>query len=138
MQEESIEKIENFYDFIKNMPNENPEEFNVINSRFKKTYGKYSNLFQTHLSAARGRYFRGLYGRTNLWKDKILPEYYEMNLERIAEKEGLDFKVSNHFFRSRLSLNGSDEIKLDVWSPKFSTPLSFIFGNMVKAKLKKN
>ena len=134
------EKIEDFYEFIKNLPHEEPENFSLITSGFKqKNCGDYDKVFYTSFVAANRNYFCGLKKRTKIWKEKILPEYNSLSLEQISEENSnLSFKVSNHFFRSRLNIKQKDSFNLDVWSPKFSTLASCIFGNMVKAKFKTN
>ncbi len=130
------EIAENFYNTIKNLPNKHPEELNLISSGFEEILGEYSKLMYTSFITTH-KYSKGIKGRLCLWKDYILPEWYNLSLEKNAEEEKLEVKISNHLFKSRLSINGSNDVKLDVWSPKFSTILSSIFGNRIRAELRK-
>ena len=138
MEPQDIERIESLYQAIAKLPVAHPEEFNLFSSGFKRTDGEYNNIYSTSFFATSEKFSRGYKGRINLWKDYIIPEWAKSSLAEIAEKEGLSFKISDHFFKSRLSVRGNKDIRLDIWSPKGSTLLSFLFGNEVKAKFRKN
>jgi len=137
---DNLEKIEGFYKTITNLPVECPGEFSLFNSGFRETPKEdYNSLsYASFFATRKSKYFSSVRGRTDLWKKYIVPEWVKLSLEEMAEKEGLKVKISNHIFRSRLSINGSNEIKLDIWAPKNSTLCSYLWGNEVKARLRKN
>ncbi len=139
MQEENVEKIEGLYKTIVNLPIEHPDKFSLSHSGYKTPLWGYTKMVYASLFASRdSEYFSGIRGRTDSWKKYIIPEWMKLSLEEMAEKEGLRVKITNYAFRSRLSINGSNKIKLDIWSPKTSTLWSHFWGNEIKAKLRKN
>ncbi len=139
MREGLIEKIEKLYYEVRNIPYHNPKEFSMFVMRSNEELypsdsdvGKhYSHIF----SRKKTPYFKGFRGRYKIWDDEILPAYYGLGLEEIAKEDGLKIKSSNHFLRSKIKIKGKG-INLKIWSPRFSTLFSFLFGNRIKARLR--
>lgn len=147
MREELAEKIEKLYYAVRDIPYHNPEKFTTFVLRSKEEPFLKSNEEQSlykdggrHYSHIFTRkktpYFKGFKGRYGMWDDKILPAYYGSGLEEITKEDDLKINISNHFLKSKIRIKGKD-IYLRIWSPIFSTIFSFLFGNRIKARLKK-
>lgn len=135
MTEEYIDRIGRFYNTVRRLPNQFPDYFNEINSSAKKDFG---TKYHVHISATTDSDYRwGPKKRMDLWRERILKEYDSQGLEDIIKENGLKVEISNHLLQSKLSLTDGKRISLDIWSPKFSTLLSPLFGNRIKAEYKK-
>lgn len=135
-----IDKIVNFYNSIRNLPytEEDRDKFNTLSSRVKRrnVWEKFYVYIRT--TDENSEHFFGSCGRMKMWHDKILSEYHKLNLEGEVEKEHLNVKIYNGFFRNRLKMKDKfNTIKLGIWSPYLSTLWTFIPGNKIKAKLKR-
>ena len=137
-EEPDFEKIEEFYNLVIGLPDTSPEKFTTLGSGFDGAIAC-DDVYRAYIMARSDAYRIGPSGRAKLWKYNIMTHYYSCGLEEVAQRERISVSISNRIFRSRVKIRDKDDgrISLDIWSPKFSTFLSPILGNRVKAKLKK-
>jgi len=135
MNEESAKAIEGFYRQVIGLPYAKPKDIRLISGGTKeKRHGKFFN----NLIASSSDNYYGFFGRIKLWRELILPFYHRINLQEIAGNSGLEARVTNHFFRSRIVIKDkANHYKLVIKSPKFASLMSYWFGNLVRAKLYK-
>ncbi len=133
MTEEFTTELDELYLKVRNLPASDPEEFKTFSIK-RKQYGK-RGYFSSLITNVK-KYFRGFFGRVKMWNEKILPACYEFPELKLAKENNLETKVTNTFFRSRMEIfDKKNKRKLTIYSPLFSSILSYFFGNMVKIKL---
>ena len=81
--------------------------------------------------------YHGISGRIKLWKEKILPYFFGLPAVEIAKEQGLELKVSNNIFRSRIIIyDKKSNSKFKVKAPWFTSLFSRLFGSLVKSRLR--
>ena len=128
-EEESGSAMRGLYDSVRDAPNSEGNLFKLLALKAGV------NANYSYIGAYREAY-RGVRGRLALWRDLILPKYYELGFEEMARKGDLGTSVSNNFFRSGMRMS-NNQVELLIRSPKFSTIFSHIYGERIKATLKK-
>jgi hypothetical protein len=81
--------------------------------------------------------YNGIPGRIKLWKEKILPYFFKLPAVEMAQKNGLELKVSNNIFRSRIVIHDrKSNSEFKVKTPWLSSLFSKFFGSLVKSRLR--
>ncbi|VVB83264.1 Uncharacterised protein [uncultured archaeon] len=81
--------------------------------------------------------YHGISGRIKLWKEKILPYFFSLPAVEMAKEKGLELKVSNNIFRSRIVIYDKESrSKFKVKAPWLTSLFSRFFGSFVKSRLR--
>ena len=134
MDKQGLNAVEKMYYSVRNLADVYPGEFSMINSGYKR---KGEKTVHSDLMTGIDKKYRGILGRVDMWKKRILHTYYNLLLKEISEgeKKNLEVKVSDHFFRSRFLIRDkTNGMKFTVKSPWFSSLGSYLFGSFIKMR----
>jgi len=133
MTEEFQSQLDSLYLKIRNLPASAPDEFKTFG--ISRRQGKRKGYFNSLITNVK-KYFKGFFGRMRMWNERILPACYNFPELQLAKENKLETKISNTFLRSRLEITDREnKRKLTVYSPLFSSILSYFFGSMVNVRL---
>ncbi|VVB84080.1 Uncharacterised protein [uncultured archaeon] len=124
--------IEEIYEGMRKLPYKS-DELELLNS--KVTPRKSGNFFYNLFTTTK-KYFNGIPGRVKLWRERILPYFFNLPAVKMAQEGGLEMKAKNDFFGSRITIRDKEtKSSLRIKAPWFSSILSYLFGNLTKSRL---
>ena len=125
--------MEEIYEDMRGLPNHYPED---LDTRGSNAESNNKGSFFYNLITTIKNCYRGISGRKKIWKEKILPYFFDLPAVKLAKAENLEMKVSNNFFRSRIILKDiKTNSSLKIKAPWFSSLFSYFLGNYTKSKL---
>jgi hypothetical protein len=125
------QEMERFYENMRKLPSKSGDLDLLVSNAYSGEKGEsFYNLF-----SAENKY-NGIFGRIRLWKEKILPYFFNLPIMDLVKSGDLEMKVTNNFFRSRIVVTDT-KTKQNVFkmkAPWLSSALSYLWGQFTKSR----
>jgi hypothetical protein len=133
---DTYELLRNLSEAMRDLPSKCSDSLELLVSK-NKPRDEGEGVYSYNLMTGIKNEYSWNSGRRKLWKEKILPYFFSLPAVEAARENGLEIKVKNNIFRSRIDIY---DVKTHsrlfmVKSPWFASLFSKLFGSIFKSKL---